>query len=49
MQWFIIGFVFFLIVFFLWVGASLRMSDEEFIEKSRKSFERGVEQWYKKK
>ena len=38
-----------LIAFFLWVGASMRMSDKEFIEQSRKSFERGVEQWYKKK
>lgn len=39
----------FLIVFFLCIGASLIMSDEEFIEKSTKSFARGAEQWYKKK
>ncbi len=38
----------FLIVFFLCIGASLRMSDEEFIEKFTKSFVRGVEEWYKK-
>ena len=45
----LLGFIFFLIAFFLWVGASLRMSDKEFIEQSTKSFARGVEQWYKKK
>ena len=38
-----------LIAFFLCVGASLRMSDKEFIEQSAKIFSRGAEQWYKKK
>lgn len=41
--------VLFLIAFFLWVGASLRMSDKEFIEESVKTFGRAAEQWYKKK
>lgn len=41
--------LFFVIAFFLFAGAALRMSDKEFIEKSTKSFVRFVEQWYKKK
>lgn len=40
--------LFFLIVFFLCIGASSRMSDKEFIDKSTKSFARGAEQWYKR-
>ena len=38
----------FLMAFFLCVGASSRMSDKEFIDKSTKSFARGAEQWYKR-